>query len=346
MNVASTRSRFELRDLVLVALLSAAGGVLSTYVGYLGNLINRLFGVPFGAGQLIAGVHILWPLLARAIIGRFGSGMMTGTIKGLVEFLSGGTHGIVIVLVSAIEGLFVDLGMSTSEKNRLGVMMLSGAVASASNVFIFQTIYFSNLPLSLLLGMGALSFVSGAFFGGYLAWDLHGFLCASNLVRRDSAAVPRTGRRRWRRHAVTLLVILVGLAGAAYFYIDVYDPFAAPDAAKIEGAVSSPYTYRPSEWDGRVVTVNAELRGSMMTIPAQDYAGALLREIVERADPDSEATTLRIVASDGYEIELDWGAVQADDRLLLTLEDETLRLVAAAYDGSMWAQQVRRIVVR
>jgi len=345
-NVTSTRSRFDLRDLVLVALLAAAGGVLSTYVGYLGNLINRLFGVPFGAGQLIAGVHILWPLLARAIIGRFGSGTMTGIVKGLVEFLSGGTHGIVIVLVSAIEGLFVDVGMSTSDKNRLGVMMLSGAVASASNVFVFQTIYFSNLALPLVLGMGALAFVSGAFFGGYLAWDLHGFLRASNLVRKDSTAVPRTGRRRWRRHAVTLLVILVGLAGAAYFYIEVYDPFAAPDAAKIEGAVSSPYTYTPSEWDGRIVTVNAELRGSMMTIPAQDYTGTLLREIVEQASPDPDATTLRIVASDGYEIELDWEAVRADDTLILTLEDGTLRLVAAAYDGSMWVQLVRRIVVR
>jgi energy-coupling factor transport system substrate-specific component len=340
------RSRFDLRDLVLVALLSAAGGVLSTYVGYLGNLINRLFGVPFGAGQLIAGVHILWPLLARAIIGRFGSGTMTGVIKGFVEFLSGGTHGIIIVLVSTIEGLLVDVGMSTSGKKRLGVMMLSGAVASASNVFVFQLIYFSNLALPVLLGMGALSFVSGAFFGGYLAWDLHGFLRASNLVRNDEAAGPSTGRRIWRRHAVTLLVVLVGLAGAAYFYIEVYDPFAEPDAAEITGAVSAPYTYRPSDWDGDTVTVNAELRGSTMTIPAQDYTGVLLREIVERAEPSADASTLRIIASDGYEIELDWHAVESDDELLLTLDDGTLRLIAAAYDGSMWVQLVRRIVVR
>ena len=346
MNATSTRSRFDLRDLVLVALLSAAGGVLSTYVGYLGNLINRLFGVPFGAGQLIAGVHVLWPLLARVIIGRFGSGTMTGVIKGLVEFLSGGTHGIVIVLVSAIEGLLVDLGMSMSDKGRLSVMMLSGAVASASNVFVFQAIYFGNLALPLLLGMGGLAFVSGAFFGGYLAWDLHGFLRASNLIHNDAAAAPPTSRRLWQRHAVTLLVVLVGLAGAAYFYIEVYDPFAAPDAARIEGAVASPYTYRPSEWDGDIVTVNAELRGSTMTIPAQDYTGPLLREIVDRAAPDVHASTLRIIASDGYEVEFDWTTVQADDALLLTLEDGTLRLVAAAYDGSMWVQLVRRIVVR
>ncbi len=94
MNAKSSGSRFELQDLVLIALLSAIGGVLSTYIGYLGNLINRLFGVPFGAGQLIAGVHVLWALLARAIIRKFGSGALTGLIKGIVEFLSGGTHGL------------------------------------------------------------------------------------------------------------------------------------------------------------------------------------------------------------------------------------------------------------
>jgi ABC-type thiamin/hydroxymethylpyrimidine transport system permease subunit len=346
MNASSARSRFELRDLVLVALLAAVGGVLSTYVGYLGNLINRLFGVPFGAGQLIAGVHVLWALLARAIIRRFGSGTLTGVLKGLVEFLSGGTHGIVIVLVSAIEGLFVDVGMSMSENRRLSVMMLSGAVASASNVFVFQSIYFSNLPIPVLLGMALLAFVSGAFFGGYLAWDLYGFLRESNLVRSDAKASPSPGRRVWRRHVVTLLVVLLGLAGAAYYYIEVFDPFAAPDAARIEGAVASPYTYRPSEWDGNIVTINAELRGSITTVPARDYTGPLLRDILDRAVPNPDATVIRVIASDGYEVELEWSAVADDDALLLTLEDGTLRLVAANYDGSIWVQQVRRFVVR
>ena len=37
------------RDLLVIAILSGIGGVLSTYVGYLGNLLNRIFVVPFGA---------------------------------------------------------------------------------------------------------------------------------------------------------------------------------------------------------------------------------------------------------------------------------------------------------
>jgi len=101
------RSLLDLRELVLVALLAAVGGVLSAYIGYLGNLINRLFGVPFGAGQLIAGLHVLWLLLARILTRRFGSATLTGITKGIVELLSGGTHGVIIVLISFVEGLLV-----------------------------------------------------------------------------------------------------------------------------------------------------------------------------------------------------------------------------------------------
>jgi len=346
MATSSTRSRFDLRDLVLIALLSAVGGVLSTYVGYLGNLINRLFGVPFGAGQLIAGVHVLWPLLARTIIRKFGSGTMTGLIKGLVEFLSGGTHGIVIVLISVIEGLFIDVGMSMTSRRSLGVMMLSGAVASATNVFVFQAIYFANIPPSLLLGMAGLALVSGAFFGGYLAWDLHDLLARSHLIR--SVADPGTKRQRahWWRHLITLLVVIAGLAGAVTYYITVYDPFAAPDIVRIEGLVASPYRYSLTEGDAAVVTIHAELVGSTMRLPAQDYTGVLLREIVGRAEPEGTATTIGVIASDGYEVEFSWASAQADEELLLTLEDESIRLVAAAYDGSYWVSHVRRIVVR
>jgi len=345
-NKTSTRSRFELRDLVLIALLSAVGGVLSTYVGYLGNLINRLFGVPFGAGQLIAGVHVLWPLLARAIIRKFGSGTMTGLIKGLVEFLSGGTHGVVIVLVSVIEGIFIDVGMSMSSRRSLGVMMLTGAVASATNVFVLQAVYFANIPVTLLAGIASLALVSGAFFGGYLAWDLHDLLRASNLIRPDSGGRRKASAIKWGRHVITLVVVTLGLAGAAIYYVAVYDPFAAPDAVSIEGAVSSPYTYCLSDGDMEVVTITAELRGSTMTIPARDYTGVLVREVVQHAIPDDEAAILRVIANDGYEIELEWNAVQLDEELLLILEDGSVRLVAAAYDGSYWVQQVRRIVIK
>ncbi len=201
--------RLHLRGIVLVALLSAIGGVLSAYVGYIGNLINRLF----GAGQLIAGLHIIWPLLARLLIGRFGSGTLTGVTKGFVEFLAGGTHGVVIVFVSFVEGLLVDLGMGITRRPNLLVTMAAGAVTSASNIFVFQALYFSGVSAAFILVMAGLSFVSGAFFGGYLAWDLHRLLHTARLVPLIRATLPRV-RIAWRKHLVTLAVVIAVLAGA------------------------------------------------------------------------------------------------------------------------------------
>jgi len=39
-------SSISTRDIVTIAILSALGGALSTFVGYLGNLINLTLGVP------------------------------------------------------------------------------------------------------------------------------------------------------------------------------------------------------------------------------------------------------------------------------------------------------------
>ena len=306
------KTRIDVRDIVLIALLSAVGGVLSTYIGYLGNLINRLFGVPFGAGQLIAGLHILWPLLARAFVGRFGAGTLTGLTKGAVELFSGGTHGVIILLVSAVEGLFVDLGLGITRKRRLAVTMVTGAVSSAANVFVFQAVYFSGVSATYILMMAGLSAVSGAFFGGYLAWDLERLLVASRVVRpspdrsfgstakrpprktgfmtrpavegRARAATPRW-RRAWTRNVITLAIVLGLLAGGVYYYLEVFDPFSAPGSARIEGEVFAPYTFVYSAWEGSETTVNTELRGSSSYIPARDYTGFPVARSAEEGDP-------------------------------------------------------------
>jgi len=338
------RLHLELRDLITIALLASVGGVLSTYIGYLGNLVNRLFGVPFGAGQLIAGLHIVWALLARRLIGRFGSGTLTGLLKGLIEFLAGGTHGVVVVLVSLIEGLLVDLGLGASRRPGLGWTMVVGAVASASNVFVFQAIYLSNVPLTFILVMAALSLVSGALLGGYLAWDLGRIIDETAVLRQ--APKERPARRvRWGRHAITAILVLALLGGAAAYYIAVYDPFAEPGSVKVLGAADSPYTFSFNAWDDEWVTVRAELRGSSTYAPPADYEGVLVSAVIARASPKAEATSVRVIAEDGYEARFELSRVGEDRRLLLTREEETVRLIAADDDGSLWVRRVTRLVL-
>jgi ABC-type thiamin/hydroxymethylpyrimidine transport system permease subunit len=339
------RYRFDVRDLVLIALLSAAGGVLSTYIGYLGNLINRLFGVPFGAGQLIAGLHIVWPLLARALVGRFGAGTLTGLTKGAVELFTGGTHGVVILLVSAVEGLFVDLGLGLTRRRSLLLTMLTGALASASNVVVFQTIYFSGVSAGFLWGMVLLPLVSGAVFGGYLAWDMERLLMSSRILRPAPASPPCPRRvARWRLAGI-LALVLAFLVGAVCFYLGVYDPFAAKGTAVVSGSVAAPFTFAYHDWQAEAVSVRAELRGSATYVPPTDYTGVPVRLLLARAAPMPGSTSVRVIAADGYEARFPLGDLTGTSDVILTLEGGALRLIAATQDGASWVRQVVQIVV-
>ena len=335
----------DVREIVLVALLASAGGVLSTYVGYIGNLINRLFGLPFGAGQLIAGLHVLWPILARALTGRFGSGTLTGLVKGAVEFLSGGTHGVVIVFISLVEGILVDLGMGISRRPSLAVTMVAGAVASASNVFLFQAIYFTGVPVAFLLVMAGLSLVSGAVCGGYLAWDLRRFLIASRIAPSFDRDEPKA-RSTFGRGLVGVLAVVLLLGGGVYYYTSVFDPFAAPDQARVQGAIVSPFVFRYSEWAKEAVTVTAELRGTVTYVPPREYAGVPLALVLEQARPKAGATAVEVIAEDGYTASFELAAIVGDRGVLLALEEGHLRLIGAGYDGAHWVDRVTRIAVR
>jgi len=341
------RSLLDLRELVLVALLAAVGGVLSAYIGYLGNLINRLFGVPFGAGQLIAGLHVLWLLLARILTRRFGSATLTGITKGIVELLSGGTHGMVIVLISFVEGLLVDVGMGVSKRLSLPLTMIIGAVATASNVLLFQAIYFSGVSMWFILFMVTLSATSGAFFGGYMSWDIYRMLVRSRVVSSFRDHEIGHTSSSLKKHLLTLGVVLALLVGGVYYYTAVYDPFAAPDKARIEGALLAPYTFDYRDWHDQVVTVTAELRGSSTYVPPQEYTGVPFSIVLEQAKPEKGAQLVRVIADDGYEARFDdLSSLLEDQKILLSLDKGRLRLIAAGYDGSYWVRRVTRVVVR
>jgi len=59
------------------------------------------------------------------------------------------------------------------------------------------------------------------------------------------------------------------LAGGATYYIAVYDPFTSPGEVRITGAVESEQTFRFAAWSEELVTIHAELRGSVTSAPAQ-----------------------------------------------------------------------------
>jgi energy-coupling factor transport system substrate-specific component len=84
----------KIRDVSLIIILSAAGGAMSVPIGYLGNALKAISILPFGTGQILSGIHVLWLLLVRLLTGRTGSATFAGAVKGIVELSLFSFHGV------------------------------------------------------------------------------------------------------------------------------------------------------------------------------------------------------------------------------------------------------------
>lgn len=331
--------RFSNRDLLVIAVLSGIGGVMSTYIGYLGNLLNNLLGVPFGAGQFVAGLHVFWLVLAAGLVGRPGAAALAGLLKGTVELLTGSTHGVAIVLVSLIQGAVLDVVLYVVGEGSLGYA-LGGGLAAASNVAVFQILYFSGAPWGYLLFISVLALISGVLFAGSFG---RGVLDLIRVVQPTRLAAGRAPNKRSLALSAVLLVLFS--AGALYYFSSVYQPPWAGPECRVEGAVESPISFQLSRFASQEKTISAELKGQVTYVAPQDYTGVPIKAILAEARPKEGAETVRVVATDGYEVPFPLADVLNDDDMILIQEDDTLRLIAANYAGGYWVRQVSRLVI-
>lgn len=333
------RKGFDLttKDLVTITILSALGGVLSTYVGYLANLVNSFLGTPFGAGQFIAGLHVFWLLLARGATGKHGSGTLTGLLKGLVEMMIGSVHGVIVVIVSLVEGLIVDILLIRFKAgDRLG-QIIAGGLATASNVFIFQLLFLSGVPVTYILVITLLAFASGVIFGGCFAHDVLVSMGDSGLLTwGDEKSVSRL------KAVSGYILVGIFLVGSAWYYGAVYS-WKDRGCFAVGGLVENPFNYRQSQFEGEVITVEAELSGSYTHIDPRNYTGILLASIIEAASPLPEASEVRLIAADGYTVVLDLDLIQRTRSIIIVTKRGKSSLVADELDGSLWVQGISAI---
>ncbi|HHV33995.1 MAG TPA: molybdopterin-dependent oxidoreductase [Syntrophomonadaceae bacterium] len=342
------------RDLLVIAILSGIGGVLSTYVGYLGNLLNRIFGVPFGAGQFVAGLHVFWIILVAGLVRKPGAATAAGLLKGVVEMLTGSTHGIVIVLVSLVQGLVVDLVLWIMRRHTLASYNIAGGLATASNVFVFQILFFSGVPIGYILFIGGLAFISGCLLAGSFGKSVLDLIDTAGVLRLRSAAdapderLAETGkpaRPAWLKLIITGILVAAFSVGAVYYYAAVFDPPWAGPQCQVEGLVENECSISLSQLKEHETTIRAELKGQVTHVPPQDYTGIPVKEILKEARPLPEAAEVKVIATDGYEVAFKLDDVMADDMMILIQEEDMLRLIAGNYEGGYWVKQVSRIKV-
>ena len=228
----------------MMAVLAALGGVASTYIQTLANALHAALGFP-GATQALAGLHVVWIVLSVGLTGKQGAGTVTGIAKGAVEFLSGNTHGILIILIDVVAGILVDLGMLPfRNKNSRLAYMVAGGLATASNVWVFQA--FASIPtdvltMSAVLVVSLVSFVSGVLLAGVLGKVLLDSLRRAGVVRDQ----PAQAGRQWAYAAFLGIVSALTLAGGFYLCASLQ----GPPTVHIGGQVEAAYEYAYGEAD-------------------------------------------------------------------------------------------------
>jgi len=164
----ASHRRFDSRELSLIVILSSLGGAASVPIGYLGDFLGAVPWLPLGSPQLLSGLHVLWIVLASVLVGKRGTGALTGVLKGLVEVFLFSFHSVFALLISALEGLVADAVLAVFRKDSTTAIYLSGGLSSASNVAVVQFLLMPHLPQQVLAFMYLASFVSGLLFSGFI----------------------------------------------------------------------------------------------------------------------------------------------------------------------------------
>lgn len=304
---------FSTKDLMMMAALAALGGVASTYINFIGDFFQSMLGFA-GTTQWAAGLHVIWIMLAAAIIRKSGAATMTGVLKGFVEFLSGNTHGLLVLIVNILAGLIVDFVLLPKREKQPGFLFyLAAGLASASNIIVFQ--FFASIPEDILtlfaiLLTSGIAFVSGFLFGGVLVRSLLGSLRKIGILN-DQAPLNNTEKYTW---VIGILFAAVLLAiGAGFLY---YQQLSNSNDISIEGNIKQPFLFSEVIAEFQQVEIEAELNGVKRM-----YSGYPLIELVKFANPLDENSLLQITASDGYNFFISMDEVYENSELILSIQD-------------------------
>ena len=209
---------FSLHELLMMAALAALGGVTGSALSNIRAAVHAIFPSPIGM-QPLAGIHVLWLVLAVGLVRKPGVATITGLLAGTVELLSGNPHGLLVILYSLFAGISVDVvWLLLGARDHLVAYMLAGGVGATSNVAILTVT--ASLPtqgavITAVALLAGIAFVSGVFLAGLLGWWLLRTLRVAGVIGAQPQNSLVTERRTRPRFAVFGAVIV--LAGSAIY---------------------------------------------------------------------------------------------------------------------------------
>ena len=329
---------FSTRDLLIMAVLAALGGVTSTYVNTIGDATQAALGFP-GATQWAAGFHTIWIVLAMGILRKTGAGTVMGILKGSVELMSGNTHGVIILLVNLVAGLLVDFGFFIFRNKRsLAPYLVAGGLSAGSNVIVFQL--FATLPTNILALSAILILTLVATLSGIIISGLTAFFLVNALIKANVIRLPE---KRIQNHKIGWYIL--GGVSILAVLLTVYLQFALKGSPTIQisGAVENPYEFPNQSFHPVRVTRHMDYRGVQT-----EYTGYPLLDLIRYAQPSSSADTLLIEASDGYAFLVNFEELNKNPNILMVQqgrgENVTYDLVGPI-SSKAWVRNVVEITI-
>ncbi len=329
---------FSTRDLLIMAVLAALGGVTSTYINTISDAVHAALGFP-GASQWAAGLHVIWIVLAMGILRKPGTGTVMGILKGVIELMSGNSHGVIILLVDLVAGILVDFGfLLFSKKRNLFPYLLAGGLATGSNVLVFQL--FATIPTNILGISAILLFFSVAFASGLIFAGVVPYLLVNSLAK---AGVVKTPPQPAQSRKIGWYILLGVTIAATLLAVIMRINYQGPDSIQITGAVNTPYEFPNLEFTIEKVSRQMEDKGMMV-----EYSGYPMTEIIDFAEPVEGANTLLIEASDGYAFLISFDELESNPNILIVEQGKGNN---ASYDvvgpesTKAWVRNVTRLNV-
>lgn len=329
---------YTTRELLSMAALAALGGITSTYLNMIGDIFQSFLGFA-GTTQWAAGLHVIWLSLAMGLVRKPGAGILTGILKGAVEFLSGNTHGILVILVNIAAGFIIDLVfLFTRKKTNLPVLLLAGGLASVSNVFVFQlfaSIPTDSLAFGALVIIAGLAFISGVILAGFLPYLILQMVQKTGFMPHEENKT-----RSLRLNYVLIPLAILLFISAAYIYLQ---SNRTDGLVAFSGRIANPYIYPSEATADNVVQVEATLNGATAT-----YSGVLLKELIDAADPFEGWQYALLIAQDGYSFLLSAYEIEQNPNIILVgnqMGKQKSYDVAGPVSSKAWVRGVKEIVL-
>jgi energy-coupling factor transport system substrate-specific component len=183
--------RYTTLDILIIAVVSAIGGVFNAYItGAWAKFIEGAIG-PFGAA-LDNPIYIFWIIIVALLIPKPGVALATGLLATLVEVIAGSEDGSIVLVFGLLQGVGAELGFLLFRYNRsLAAALVAGALTgigcAIGLTFVFGFFTFSGLvivPFFVAMAVG------DGIIGGLL-----GYVIARGVMRAGFAG----GTQAWER---------------------------------------------------------------------------------------------------------------------------------------------------